>query len=114
MIRFWTDRCQFRSGTLNLHEVNIVKSCSDGARRSECVVERLPDDVWARLVNLVQRMVDESGEPVGFDAREWLCTWLHEEVPSLGWRKPVVYLDTAEGEALVIRTLMSLQSGAYR
>ncbi|WP_041492379.1 antitoxin Xre/MbcA/ParS toxin-binding domain-containing protein [Burkholderia lata] len=78
------------------------------------MIKRLPDDVWNRLVSLVQQMVDESGEPEGFDARKWLCTWLHEEVPSLGWKKPVAYLDTTDGEALVIATLKSLQSGAYR
>ncbi|EMD9440479.1 DUF2384 domain-containing protein [Burkholderia cepacia] len=77
------------------------------------MAERVPYESWNRLVGLVQRMVDESGVPEGFEARKWLCTWLHEEVPSLGWKTPVLYLDTADGEDLVIRTLLSMQSGAY-
>lgn len=91
-----------------------METCRCGAWRSECMVEHVPEAVWNRLVNLVQKMVDESGEPEGFDAKKWLCTWLHEEVPSLGWRKPVTYLDTADGEELVARTLLSMQTGAYR
>ncbi|WP_249180540.1 hypothetical protein [Burkholderia vietnamiensis] len=57
----------------------------------------LPDDDWNRLVIVLQRMVDESRELEEFDARKWLCTWLHEAVPLLGWKKPVVYFDTTEG-----------------
>ncbi|RQS18907.1 DUF2384 domain-containing protein [Burkholderia sp. Bp8992] len=78
------------------------------------MVEHLPEPVWNRLVNLVRKMGDESGEPAGFDAKKWLCTWLHEEVPSLGWKKPATYLDTVEGEELEARTLLSMQTGAYR
>lgn len=61
-----------------------MEACRCGACRSECMVVHLPDEVWIKLVSLMQRMVDESGEPVGFDARTWLRTWLHEDVPSLG------------------------------
>ncbi|MBJ9698361.1 MbcA/ParS/Xre antitoxin family protein [Burkholderia sp. IO2] len=78
------------------------------------MVERVPEAIWNGLVNLVQKMVDESGESEGFDAEKWLCTWLREEVPSLGWKKPVTYLDTTDGEELVARTLLSMQTGAYR
>jgi len=113
-IRLWSDRHRVRSGMLNFDTVNIVKTCRCGACRPECMVERVSDEVWDRLVNLVQRMVNDSGEPEGFDAKRWLCTWLQEEVPSLGWRKPVIYLDSTDGEELVITTLMSMQSGAYR
>ncbi|WP_175017238.1 antitoxin Xre/MbcA/ParS toxin-binding domain-containing protein [Burkholderia aenigmatica] len=78
------------------------------------MVEYVSEEVWNRLVNLVQKMVNESGDPEGFDTRKWLCTWLHEEVPSLGWKKPVTYLDTTDGEELVSKTLLSMQTGAYR
>ncbi|ARK45904.1 hypothetical protein BOC35_05810 [Burkholderia pseudomallei] len=91
-----------------------MKTCRCSIWRSECMVEYVSEEVWNRLVNLVQKMVNESGDPEGFDTRKWLCTWLHEEVPSLGWTKPVTYLDTADGEELVALTLLSMQTSAYR
>nr|WP_321873925.1 antitoxin Xre/MbcA/ParS toxin-binding domain-containing protein [Burkholderia ubonensis] len=91
-----------------------MKTCRCCAWRSECVVERVPDEIWNRLVNLVQKTANESGEPDGFDAKRWLCTWLHEEVPSLGRKKPIAFFDSVAGEELVIRTLLSMQTGAYR
>ncbi|MET1536821.1 hypothetical protein [Burkholderia sola] len=93
--------------------MNIMKTCRCGTWRSECVVKHVHEAVWNKLVNLVQKMVNESGEPEGFDAKRWLCTWQHEEVPSLGWKKPVTYL-AADREELVALTLQSMQTGAYR
>lgn len=67
----------------------------------------------ARLVGQVQAMVEESGDPEGFDAEEWTSRWLNEPVPALGGVKPVDLLDTMEGQTLVANALARLQSGAY-
>ena len=40
----------------------------------------LEDDITT-LTALVQRMVNESGETTGFDARSWLEHWLTGVVP---------------------------------
>lgn len=71
-----------------------------------------PRDVSA-LAALVQRVVDESGDPVGFDALAWTTRWLHRPVPALGGACPVEYMATPEGRALVETLLMRMQSGAY-
>ncbi len=67
----------------------------------------------AKLVGQVQAMVEESGEPDGFDAEAWLSHWLLQPVPALGGERPLDLLDTMEGQALVSRALSQMQSGAY-
>ena len=42
------------------------------------------EDVITILAVLVERMVGESGERAGFDARTWLDHWLGEADPALG------------------------------
>ena len=36
----------------------------------------------ARLVGQVQQMVDESGDPEGFDAAAWVAQWLEKPLPA--------------------------------
>lgn len=67
----------------------------------------------ARLVGQVEAMVEESGDPHGFDARQWVSRWLVEPVPALGGQRPLDLLDTMEGQTLVSETLARMQSGAY-
>src|SRR5207253_9865541 len=43
----------------------------------------------ARLVGQVQSMVNESGDPRGFNAAEWVARWLEEPLAALGGQKPV-------------------------
>lgn len=66
----------------------------------------------ARLIGQVQAMVEESGNPRGFDAAAWVARWLTEALPALGGRRPLDLLDTMEGQALVANTLARIQSGA--
>lgn len=66
-----------------------------------------------RLIEQVQRMVEESGDPEGFDAGAWLGQWLNEPVPALGGRRPAEYMDTSEGQQLVATIVAQIQSGAY-
>ncbi|WP_207539663.1 MbcA/ParS/Xre antitoxin family protein [Sabulicella rubraurantiaca] len=67
----------------------------------------------ADLVALVHRMVAESGNPEGFDARAWLANWMQAAIPALGGRTPQSFMDTEEGRALVTNILGRMQSGAY-
>ena len=66
-----------------------------------------------RLIGQAQAMVEESGNPKGFDAARWLAGWLDKELPALNGHKPAEFMDTAEGQALVSQTLSRMQSGAY-
>ena len=67
----------------------------------------------ARLVGQVEAMVQESGDPEGFNAAEWTARWLEEPAPALDGRKPADLMDTAEGQAIVSNLLSRMQSGAY-
>lgn len=67
----------------------------------------------AKLVGQVQSMVEESGDPEGFDAEKWVSEWLREPIPALSGQRPIDLLDTMEGQALVAETLARMQSGAY-
>ena len=67
----------------------------------------------ARLVGQVQAMVEESGDPAGFDAGAWLARWLEEPLPALGGKVPAQLMDTHDGQALVASMLARMQTGAY-
>ena len=66
-----------------------------------------------RLVAQVQNIVDESGNPTGFDAAAWMSRWLSQPLSALGGARPLDLLDTTEGQALVSNTLAQIQSSAY-
>ena len=72
----------------------------------------IEDDITA-LTTLVQRMVDESGDSVGFDAQAWLNHWLMGEVPALGDRRPLDVLKESGGLDIVRSVLLRGQYGAY-
>ena len=65
------------------------------------------------LIVMVQTMVEESGDPTGFDAARWVSEWLTEPLPALGGETPASYMDTFEGQKLVANLLAMIQSGAY-
>ncbi|HEY1750250.1 MAG TPA: antitoxin Xre/MbcA/ParS toxin-binding domain-containing protein [Caulobacteraceae bacterium] len=67
----------------------------------------------AKLIGQVQAMVEDSGDPAGFDARAWTARWLTEPLPALGGVRPLDLMDTMEGQSLVAETLARIQSGAY-
>lgn len=67
----------------------------------------------ARLVGQVQRMVEQSGRPEGFDAAEWTARWLDRCIPALGGMRPAELMDTAEGQGLVSTLLARAQAGSY-
>ncbi len=65
------------------------------------------------LAAVVRRIVDESGDPAGFDALAWTLQWVHAPVPALGGATPLDCMRSAEGRALVETLVLRLQSGAY-
>lgn len=67
----------------------------------------------AKLIGQIEAMVEESGNPEGFNAPTWISRWLSEPLPAFGGTRPIELMDTMEGQALVSRTLGQIQSGAY-
>lgn len=65
------------------------------------------------LIGIVQTMVEQSGDPTGFDAARWVSTWLTQPLPALAGETPASYMDTFEGQKLVAELLTMTQSGAY-
>jgi uncharacterized protein (DUF2384 family) len=58
-------------------------------------------------------MVEESGDPTGFDAGHWVADWLGNPLPALGGATPASYMDTFEGQKIVAELLSMSQRGAY-
>jgi uncharacterized protein (DUF2384 family) len=67
----------------------------------------------ASLIDKVRTMVEESGDPTGFDVERWVKEWLAKPLPALGGATPASYMDTPEGQKLVAQLLAMSQSGAY-
>ena len=98
-------------GALNLKTATVNRK----AARDEALSPEESERVIgvAKLVGQLEAMVEESGEPEGFDASRWLSQWLREPLPALGGTAPMRLLDTMEGQALVAQALAQIQSGAY-
>ncbi len=67
----------------------------------------------ASLIGHVQSIAVESGDPTNFDAIRWTAGFLENRNPALGFRKPIEYLNTIEGRAMVAQLIEQQQSGAY-
>lgn len=66
-----------------------------------------------RLMTLVESIVKDSGDPLGFDAEAWTAQWFETPCPALGGRKPVDFMNTADGRELIAGLIRQMQSGAY-
>jgi putative toxin-antitoxin system antitoxin component (TIGR02293 family) len=96
---------------LGLSVATINKKAKSGQALAQDEGERVIG--VAKLVGQLEAMVEESGDPEGFDPVAWISTWLNEPLPALGGTRPIDLLDTMEGQALVGDTLARVQSGAY-
>lgn len=67
----------------------------------------------AKLIGQVQTMIEESGNPEGFNAAQWFATWLDRPLTALGGHRPAELMSTAEGRELVSKLLDTAQSAAY-
>jgi putative toxin-antitoxin system antitoxin component (TIGR02293 family) len=97
--------------TLGLPRATIDRKLRDGKVLSRDESSRVLG--IARLVGQAQAIIDESGEPSGFNAAEWVGQWLARPVGALGGRTPGELMDTAEGQAIVSNLLDRAVSGAY-
>ncbi|HTU54327.1 MAG TPA: antitoxin Xre/MbcA/ParS toxin-binding domain-containing protein [Acetobacteraceae bacterium] len=96
---------------LNLPVATVNKKAKRGDLLSREESERVVG--FARLVGQVEAMIQESGNPIDFDARAWMARWLAEPLPAFGGARPADLIDTMEGQSLVSSALAMLQSGAY-
>ena len=97
--------------SLGLPRATISRKEKDGAVLSKDESERVLG--VETLIGMVQAMVEESGDPSGFDAARWVSEWLSKPLPALGGETPASYMDTFEGQRLVAELLSMTQSGAY-
>jgi hypothetical protein len=86
---------------------NVARGGKKDSRRSDRAI------VIAEMVAQVQRMVEESGNPQGFDAKAWFDDWLTRPLPALGGDCAGNWLDTADRRAVISTILACTQSGAY-
>lgn len=98
-------------GALNLKTATVNRKAAKNQALSSDESERVLG--LAKLVGQLEAMVEESGDPEGFDAPGWLSNWLREPLPALGGSRPIELLDTMEGQAVVSQALARMQSGAY-
>ncbi len=88
---------------LDLPVATFNKKVRSNSKLSTAESERVLG--FARLVGQVEAMVDDGGDPTGFDAGSWLATWLTEPMPALGNDEPITFMNTMAGQTLVSHTL---------
>jgi putative toxin-antitoxin system antitoxin component (TIGR02293 family) len=96
---------------LNLPTATVNKKAKQGDLLSREESERVVG--FARLVGQLEAMIQDSGDPAGFNARAWMARWLTEPLPAFGGARPADLIDTMEGQGLVSSALAMMQSGAY-
>ncbi|WP_321801540.1 MbcA/ParS/Xre antitoxin family protein [Caballeronia sp. J97] len=67
----------------------------------------------AGLIDQVQAIVEESGDPTNFDAGKWVRRWIKKPLPALGGLRPADFMNTSEGRHLISTFLSMAESGAY-
>ena len=97
--------------SLGLPRATISRKERDAALLSKDESERVLG--FETLIGLVASMVQQSGDPTGFDAARWLAGWMTRPLPALGGLTPAGYMDTFVGQKLVAEMLAMTQSGAY-
>ncbi len=96
---------------LNLSPATVNKKAKLGQALSPEEGERIVG--FAKLVGQLEAMIQDSGDPAGFDARAWMARWLTEPLPAFGGVRPADLVDTMEGQGMVSAALAQIQSGAY-
>jgi putative toxin-antitoxin system antitoxin component (TIGR02293 family) len=97
--------------SLGLSRATISRKEKDGTVLSKDESERVLG--IETLIGMVQSMVEQSGNPMDFDAARWVAEWLTRPLPALAGATPASYMDTFEGQKLVTELLSMSQSGAY-
>ena len=96
---------------LNLSTATVNKKAKHGGTLSPEESERIVG--FAKLLGQLEAMVQDGGNPTGFDAWTWMARWLTEPLPAFGGARPADLMDTMEGQSLVSGALAKIQGGAY-
>ncbi len=67
----------------------------------------------AQLVDQVERIVRDSGDPTGLDASRWVTAFPDALRPAPDGRRPREFMRTSAGRAAVVRLAAQMQSGAH-
>lgn len=70
-------------------------------------------DCFDRVVAHIRLMIEESGDPVGFDVVVWTAAWIERPLPALGGQTPHDAMQSKEGCELVLTLVDRMQSGTY-
>jgi len=97
--------------TLSLHRSSVDRKIRNNDVLSPEQSERVIG--LERLIGQVAVMVEQSGNPEGFDPDRWVGDWLERPNPALDGAKPVDFMDTMEGREIVSTLLAQSHSGAY-
>ena len=97
--------------TLGLPRATIDRKAKAHQQLSTEQAERLVG--LSKLVGQVQTMVEQSGDPAGFDAAQWVGRWLERPNPALGGRRPAELMDTMAGQEVVSGLVAKMATGAY-
>jgi len=60
----------------------------------------------------MELILQESGNPDGFDACRWVDAFLDASSPALGGRRPRELMRTSDGRVVVSALVAQMQSGA--
>lgn len=110
------------AGLMNLPRerlYSILNFPSSTVKRKAANKELLTPEMSARLLGVekligqVEVMIEESGDPTGFDAAKWVAQWIETPTAALGGKTPATYLVNEEGFGIVSNLLARMQSGGY-
>ena len=96
--------------------IGVSRATANRAIKAECALNAADSEHamgLARLVGQVEQIVQESGDPEGFDAGKWVADFLDSEQASLGGRRPAELMRNSDGRAVVATLVNQMQSGAY-
>lgn len=79
---------------LQLSSTTVERKKSKAASLDLYQSERLAG--LKRLIDQVQAMVEDAGDPSSVDAAKWFGRWIEQPLPALGGKKPAQYLGTID------------------
>lgn len=65
------------------------------------------------LVELVSQMPLDPKYRADFDSQAWVQQWINSPVPALGFKKPIEFFSTVEGQETVKQLLRAMEQGVY-
>jgi putative toxin-antitoxin system antitoxin component (TIGR02293 family) len=96
---------------LRIPRATAARKKSENARLSVDSSDRVIG--FAKLIGQVETIIQESGNPEGFDAAHWLKGWISRPLAALGNRRPEEFMDTSDGREMISQVLARGQTGAY-